>query len=360
MLKSLEKNLSWSLSVVIVFVFVCSYSYLNEVVCVEYVLESHIVNEHDFKFILNPGYELCKPMENNNNHRVSMLIYAHTAPSYFKRRLILRETYTKRSMFNDVRVVFMMGASENKAIMDLVQLEAGLYNDIVQENFLDSYRNLTYKAVMSMKWIGQYCNNTDFILKLDDDMIVNMFGLRERLAATYGDEAPKKTIMGFCKKKAPVMRKKGSKWYVKPEEFEENVYGEHCIGAAYVISGDAPPLVYNTSLYVKFFWIDDYYITGPLMRTNNFTYVSWNRLFKFAPSQFNYTSLQNANSTLFVHFGHNRNGMDFRLLGWKYLIDVQLKKNLTHDLHQFENWKMSDFNYLEDFSWNKSVYDGNV
>jgi len=49
------------------------------------------------------------------------------------------------------------------------------YNDIVQENFQDSYRYLTFKGIMAMKWITEYCNHTEYILKTDDDIITNTF-----------------------------------------------------------------------------------------------------------------------------------------------------------------------------------------
>ena len=40
----------------------------------------------------------------------------------------------------------MMGNVENNNIRDKIKLESSIYKDIVQEDFLDSYRNLTYKG----------------------------------------------------------------------------------------------------------------------------------------------------------------------------------------------------------------------
>lgn len=34
---------------------------------------------------------------------------------------------------------------------------------------------------MAMKWISQYCNNVRFVLKTDDDIIVNTFSLIQHL-----------------------------------------------------------------------------------------------------------------------------------------------------------------------------------
>lgn len=154
-----------------------------------------IVNKHDFKFILNPGEEICKPLE---DRPIYLLIYVHSAPKNFKRRLCLRETWTRRSMFRDVRVVFMMGDVDeaDRDTRHMLELENGIYQDIVQEDFQDAYRNLTYKGIMAMKWISQYCQNAKHILKVDDDILSNIFILLRHLRSLENHNmAQKNTIM---------------------------------------------------------------------------------------------------------------------------------------------------------------------
>ena len=50
-----------------------------------------------------------------------------------------------------------------------------------KEDWLDAYKNLTYKGIMAMKWIKDYCNDVKFILKIDDDVVVNTFKLINHL-----------------------------------------------------------------------------------------------------------------------------------------------------------------------------------
>ena len=38
-----------------------------------------------------------------------------------------------------------------------VRVESARYGDIVQTDFLDSYRNLTLKAVSWMRWVDAHC-----------------------------------------------------------------------------------------------------------------------------------------------------------------------------------------------------------
>ena len=41
-------------------------------------------------------------------------------------------------------------------------------------DFKEDYFNLTIKHVFALKWIASYCNDVSYILKADDDVIVNL------------------------------------------------------------------------------------------------------------------------------------------------------------------------------------------
>lgn len=47
----------------------------------------------------------------------------------------------------------MLGAVNNESLQNAINEESERYHDLVQGNFVDSYRNLTYKHVMGLKWI---------------------------------------------------------------------------------------------------------------------------------------------------------------------------------------------------------------
>lgn len=53
--------------------------------------------------------------------------------------------------------------------------ESYRYNDIIQQNFIDTYHNLTIKSVLALKWITKNCwNKVAFIIKCDDDTFLHM------------------------------------------------------------------------------------------------------------------------------------------------------------------------------------------
>ncbi len=108
------------------------------------IIHDNVVNPHNFNYILNPGHHVCGP---DQGESVKLLIYNHTSPSNFARRMAIRETWAKRSMFRDLRLVFMIGETKENISISQLKLEFNYFNDIVQENFHDSYKNLTYKGI---------------------------------------------------------------------------------------------------------------------------------------------------------------------------------------------------------------------
>ena len=134
-----------------------------------------IINPHEFNYLYNPGYSICgenlpstttkKTSKTNsssidlveNDQNIDILIYVHTSVSNFKNRVVIRETFARRSMFPNIRLVFMTGYVNDSKLNSRLKLEANIYKDIVQEDFIDTYRNITHKCVMALKWISTFC-----------------------------------------------------------------------------------------------------------------------------------------------------------------------------------------------------------
>ena len=155
-----------------------------------YHRQSTIVNPHDFSYILNPGQTICP-------QTIFLFIYVHSTPSNYQRRSVIRETWAKQSLFPDIRLLFMMGKVNDQHVMEAILFEYETYKDIVQEDFLDSYKNLTYKGLMALKWISTYCSQANYVLKVDDDIMVNTFTLMNHLKYLDHHEYSKKKMRGM-------------------------------------------------------------------------------------------------------------------------------------------------------------------
>lgn len=222
-------------------------------------------NNYTFNNLLSPAHA-CKLRDGSD---VYLTIYVHTAPTNFKKRQGIRQTWGDPDLlwrYNAI-LVFIMGRVEEKPLMDLVRLESDLYDDIVQEDFLDSYRNLTYKAIVGLKWVSTYCSNTTFVLKTDDDVLVNIHKLVQYIRTS---EEPLNGSKGFLAcylyPHAGIQRDKKSKWYIPESEFPGTHYFPYCAGLAFLISVDVAKCLYEASMQFRFFWVDDVYITGVLVR----------------------------------------------------------------------------------------------
>lgn len=220
-----------------------------------------IINSQDYEFLVNS--KIC-----NNNDDFLVAIVCISVDN-FKQRKIIRQTWSK---FDSLKTVFLLGRSLNKSVNILVEEESKIYMDLVQQDFIDSYFNLTLKTIMGLKWISQFCPNVKYVLKIDDDVVVNTPVLISYLKSIdYKDNY----YMGSLQIGAPVDRNQQSKWAIYQYEYSSDCYPYYHQGPAYLFSGKFAPTLYNISQYTKFFKLEDVYM-GMLAYQTNTNYVSLN------------------------------------------------------------------------------------
>ena len=78
---------------------------------------------------------------------------------------------------------FIVGDSEAQDERENIQEEARRHRDILKVGFHDNYYNLTVKLVMGFKWALQFCNNSEFLMSMDDDVMVDIVTLVNDLDA---------------------------------------------------------------------------------------------------------------------------------------------------------------------------------
>jgi beta-1,3-galactosyltransferase 1 len=252
------------------------------------------------------------------NGSVFLLVYVHTAPLHHKKRMLIRDTWGNPQNYPDttVRLVFMLGKTADKSTQDLVSLESERYRDIVQGDFLDTYRNLTYKAVMALGWASKYCSHADYVLKSDDDVLVNMFALIRHLKSMQRHGIGTRGLLlcnGWDNMK--VIRTKKSKWYVSESEYRHSRYPSYCAGAAYVQSSDVISAMYRATFEEPFFWIDDLYITGLLAKRLGIKHQKFNSVYVLNPKSF----MPRFGKHATLVFGHAPNVNSIRII-WNRLL----------------------------------------
>jgi len=171
-----------------------------------------INNPHNFKYILNPGYKICGGHGENN---VTLLAMIPISPHNFLNRIIIRTTWSNRHVSPHLRHVFIIGNTNNKTINEKLRQEYDQYEDIVQQDFLDTYKNLTIKTISAIKWASKYCLNTKYVLKIDDDMIINSPRLINYLEKNENNSLPTNNTF-LCN---PLWKSEVFKLYFKIRQF---------------------------------------------------------------------------------------------------------------------------------------------
>lgn len=206
-----------------------------------------------FQFLRTP---VCK-------QTYKFLVIVHTSPANRNRRNLLRETWANVNE-TDIGILFLTGLERDKTLQMELNKEMRQYGNFIHGDFLDTYKNLTYKHIMGLKYVYYHCPNIQYVVKVDDDVFVNVQILKsffETFLQRYGRT---KNILCSTRIGHSVLR--DGKWAVNTTEYPNTTYPPHCPGFAIIYPKTAVELLYNVAQETKFFWIDDVHVTGTVAK----------------------------------------------------------------------------------------------
>ncbi|XP_018370601.1 PREDICTED: beta-1,3-galactosyltransferase 5 isoform X2 [Trachymyrmex cornetzi] len=189
-------------------------------------------------------------------------------------RSALRRAYTDEELQAlGIRRVFLLGTLNDYAERKTHMLQNALldesqrFNDLLQGDFLDTYRNLTRKHLMGLQWAANNCKDVKYIMKMDDDIIVNIYGILEKL---HSGMIEKNSLTGYIMKNMIPVREPANKWYVSKAEYADNIYPDFVSGWLYITHPQIASRLINYALSSHdYFWIDDVFVTGILRQALN-------------------------------------------------------------------------------------------
>ncbi|XP_031634332.1 beta-1,3-galactosyltransferase 1-like [Contarinia nasturtii] len=291
----------------------------------------HYISPSEYTAIIDPQ-NLFK-----ENEQVLLLFVIFSNPNHFTAREILRQTWANTSEFNysqfskmhghlkeqylpfnhpewkryaheydtneiidgsdfdaanfRIRRVFLIGQTETEEMQNQVLAESQKYNDIIQEDFVDTYKNLTLKTAMMMKWVNNNCaEKVKFIMKADEDTFVNVPNLIHFLLggtipvynATLNRyvEQYKENIMDVLHSNSRLSYEEDlligcrlcsimpcsvpeDKWFSPPFMYDREIFPIFLAGGSgYVFTMSTAAKLYKASMEVPLVLAEDAYFTG--------------------------------------------------------------------------------------------------
>ncbi|KAL3857932.1 hypothetical protein ACJMK2_012557 [Sinanodonta woodiana] len=225
----------------------------------------------NFKFMpFMPKYLINNPNICQNIESLFILVIFHSAAFHFDQRKFLRQTWANKDLLRShtMRVLFLVGLPREYSIQERLQKENDQHGDIVQGDFIDDYHNLTHKGVMGFKWIIENCNNAKYVIKIDDDVFVNVFYLIEIVLPVV--EKHPRHIFCYTRENNTVAR--NGRHAVDKHYFPgvRRLPFPFCAGPFVLIPNALVVKLYAASLRTPFIWLEDVYLFGilPLVTGN--------------------------------------------------------------------------------------------
>ena len=223
--------------------------------------------QRNFQFVLNSP-DTCR--HEAENMPIDGILLIISSPYNYLQRQTIRETWSDASVVKDfqntpfynVKHVFILGTPADRSIQDRIEAEHRLNRDIVQQDFQDSYHNLTLKTLMGLDWAQSMCPTARYVIKVDDDIYLN-----PQAFIHYMDTLNKpRTVFGRCSdSKKPIRQpfyphQDCSKWVVKEDVYPWEFYPAYCEGPVYAMSMALAKDIVRIQPNIPYFRLEDVYI----------------------------------------------------------------------------------------------------
>lgn len=176
-----------------------------------------------------------------------------SAPHRVLQRDTVRSTWGK-----EIPTYFFLGLPSAEIDEQLVDyyVEAKQYSDIIVCDFVDAYHNLTLKTACMLQWVSRHCPQAGYVLKTDDDVLVNPWRMEEVLKDNEGA-----ALIGYVRNNSKPHRDPYVKWYLPRWLYSEDDIPQYLTGPAYLINGADVERLYRAAFNVPLINLEDVYFT---------------------------------------------------------------------------------------------------
>lgn len=248
--------------------------------------------------IYKPGFEypntqLCP----NNGENVKLIILITSPPnSHEDKRQNIRNTWGHFASRKDIVLGFVIGQPKNEHISSRNQTknEIETYDDIIIENNVDSYDNLTLKTLSMLEWTSTYCNQSQYLLKTDDDMWINVPNILKFIDGLEGKN--NRAIYGSLRKREQPIRdleSDYSKYFVSFDQYSEKYYPAFTAGPGYLLPQPIWKDLFDEALKNKYLKLEDVFFTGVIADKLNIERLNVKKFLLFFGGRINWRNILN-------------------------------------------------------------------
>ena len=175
-----------------------------------------------------------------------------------RERQAIRDSWGGVKLLNGKRfaLTFILGTAVKPELQTMVDTEAGKYGDMIQGDFHDSYRNMTYKTIMALRWAVNYCSGAQYVVRATDDVLINL----HKLITVLQPYNAKRIYYGCPNTEYLLIYREGKFKYISEVEWTAEKWPPFQDGFFSLMSGDVIRDMYLLSCKIPMTWPDDVYV----------------------------------------------------------------------------------------------------
>ncbi len=243
---------------------------LNEISIPDHLTDIGITLHEKYNIDVNQdkmfSYIINNPNICTNNRHLHHVILVVSTPDHFNERQVMRHTWAQNGILPTYpsKTVYLIGKTTDPRIQDKLYKENVVYGDIIQADFGDSYHNITLKVLMGMKWVMEYCNNTKYVVRVNEDIFIDRITFVQIFENEY--QHVTRCLMGLKMTNVSVSRSGFNCKHSACVGYEDHEglakYPLYLSGEIFILTPDILEELYQMALTINYFWIEDIFLTG--------------------------------------------------------------------------------------------------
>jgi len=215
---------------------------------------------HITKDIYKEGFTVERNEACEREEKILLTVIVISAPDHFKQREAIRRSWGQSA--ETVVFTFLVGMSENESVSRDVMQETEIHKDIVINKITDLYQNLSLKTLSAFHWLLKHCHGSEFLLKVDDDMFVQVEKITAKINTILDTQSRPRLILGNISRGWKPVRNPKSKYRITEAQYPEDKFPDFATGPSYLVSLQAAREIYQAAMEFKYIHLEDVFLTG--------------------------------------------------------------------------------------------------